>query len=985
VACLASSASAQTVPFGKNKIQYTNFEWRILSGEHVDVYHYPAEEEVARYTLQYAEEAWAQLERRFRHHPFRRVPLIVYSSDQHFEQTNLLPGFIPEGVLGFTEYLKRRVALPFRGDYDQFRKTLTHELVHSFQLSKLAEAEALFPRQRGESPQYIHWWTEGLAEFFSGSQTTEDDMFVRDLVINGKLPTIRQFIRTYSFFSYPLGAELHRYLTQRFGDEYIVRMYEEHRRYDSFERAFEAILGVDVDQLSREWQYALEQRFYPKYAERPPLDIAGQRVAYKGNANFKPVVWRDPGDQTDYLLFLSPRDGYTNLYRARLTQAEEDLEVLVKGERSPEFESLHAYESGFDVTNDGTIALVSKFLDRDALLIWSLKERRLVGRYQWDDLIGLKSPSWDPAGRRVVFEGISEAGFSDLYVIDFDTEVRRALTRDHYRDGDPDWSPDGRSVVFASDRTRTGSEGHANLVLADAATGELRYLTYGPWLDRSPRWSPDGRRIVFTSDRTGYFDLFEIDSNGAGRQLTTMTGGAFDADWLSDGRSIVFSGFQNTSFAIYRVPLPPDSMGARIALAEGVPAPGGVITAQLEGNGQGTSALADGWDWAGVSTGAATAAARPYTSWDKFTLDFAAADAIVAPGVGSAQGAQFLLTDMLGDHVIFGGIAASQFSGIQNLVDSFSGNLLYLNLKHRLNYGVGAFRFKGRFRDVTLDVYDEATIGAYLLASYPFSKFRRIELQLGLERSNRSDLEDAFEDGIFGRTTREDPRDLTRRGTLTTNYLSYVKDNTLWLPTGPIDGERFNVTLGLSSCFSCTTPSPITGDPVKRAAVGENYSVALDYRRYFRTSLQSAYAIRGFAFYSGGAIPGRWVLGGTNSLRGYPRFSLAGSRVWLINQEWRFPLLNGVNLAFPFGALRLPGVQAALFTDLGSSWLESQRDAGGSWGSYGIGFRSSLGPPFVLRLDVGRRYRVGDPPPVVFGGGSGFNDTFVDFFFGFNF
>ena len=60
------------------------------------------------------------LERRFQHHPFRRIPLIVYASDQDFEQTNIFPGFIPEGVLGFTEYLKRRVALPFRGDYDQF-------------------------------------------------------------------------------------------------------------------------------------------------------------------------------------------------------------------------------------------------------------------------------------------------------------------------------------------------------------------------------------------------------------------------------------------------------------------------------------------------------------------------------------------------------------------------------------------------------------------------------------------------------------------------------------------------------------------------------------------------------------------------------------------------------------------------------------------------------------------------------------------------
>ena len=66
------------------------------------------------------------------------------------------------------------------------------------------------------SPQFVHWWTEGLAEFWSGGQTTEDDMYVRDLVVAGRLPGIHEFARTYSFFSYPVGAELHRYLSERF-------------------------------------------------------------------------------------------------------------------------------------------------------------------------------------------------------------------------------------------------------------------------------------------------------------------------------------------------------------------------------------------------------------------------------------------------------------------------------------------------------------------------------------------------------------------------------------------------------------------------------------------------------------------------------------------------------------------------------------------------------------------------------------------------
>jgi len=220
---------------------------------------------------------------------------------------------------------------------------------------------------------------------------------------------------------------------------------------------------------------------------------------------------------------------------------------------------------------------------------------------------------------------------------------------------------------------------------------------------------------------------------------------------------------------------------------------------------------------------------------------------------------------------------------------------------------------------------------------------------------------------------------------LASNYLSYVKDNTLWVPTGPIDGERFNLTAGLVTCFACTYRSELTGNPIERGAAAESYSVTADYRRYFRTSLYSAYAVRAFGFFSDGAIPARAVLGGPHRLRGYPRFSLAGSRVWLVNQEWRFPILNSLGLNFPFGELRLPGIQGAFFADIGSSWLESQKRPEGTWGSYGAGFRMSLGAPLVLRLDVGRRFAIGQEPPVVFGGRERFYDTFVDFFFGFNY
>jgi hemolysin activation/secretion protein len=200
--------------------------------------------------------------------------------------------------------------------------------------------------------------------------------------------------------------------------------------------------------------------------------------------------------------------------------------------------------------------------------------------------------------------------------------------------------------------------------------------------------------------------------------------------------------------------------------------------------------------------------------------------------------------------------------------------------------------------------------------------------------------------------------------------MSLVKDNTLSLSTGPIDGERYNVTGGLVTDVS--------------HGRFDSYVLAADLRKYFRTSLRSAVAVRALAYHSGGARPRRINVGGSWGLRGYPQFGyVAGSQAWMLNAEWRFPMTDFLSVGFPFGTLRFPGMQGALFVDVGRAWTEDTRDRD-LLGSTGVGLRMPVGPPLVLRLDMGYRFHAGDladyglPRRVR-------RARFVDFFFGFNY
>ena len=121
---LATAAGAQFTSFGKNKVQFDEFTWQRLETIHFDVYFYEEERELAAFAARAAETSYRAVERQLAHTVQRRIPLILYSSHIYFEQTNVIPGMLPEGVAGFTEFLKGRVALPLSGSLPHFERVL---------------------------------------------------------------------------------------------------------------------------------------------------------------------------------------------------------------------------------------------------------------------------------------------------------------------------------------------------------------------------------------------------------------------------------------------------------------------------------------------------------------------------------------------------------------------------------------------------------------------------------------------------------------------------------------------------------------------------------------------------------------------------------------------------------------------------------------------------------------------------------------------
>lgn len=895
---LAGAAAAQPVAFGKNKVHYSNFDWRVLKSEHFDLYYYVEEEELAQLALRMAEDAYRDLQGKFVHAVPDPIPLIIYNSFQDFEQNNITPYFLPEGVAGLTELARGRVLVPFNGSLHDFEVTIHHELVHVFQRSLLAQVHREHFRTPFLSPPL--WFSEGLAVHWSEKRDPEADMILRDLVLSGNLPSIEEFWRYGGgFTTYKLGQSVLDFIGRTYGEDRIRLFYERIWMKNDFAQVIRDVLGVTETELSDRWAFALQTRYFPEVEQAKPAGFVSKQLTAKGPANLKPVSLPDslPGYE-HHFIFISPRDGFTNIYTASRVGKEKDVQTLVKGERSPEFESLHLFRSRFDVAADGRLLFVSKHQDRDEVVLFDVVRKKVLRRIGFENLVGLSSPSWAGDGRRFVFSGLSRDGYSDLYLYDLAAERLVRLTYDRYADLDPAFCPWDESIAWSSDRTSGGDRGARNLFLLDLESGEIRHLTRGPWVDSAPVWDPKTRGIYFTSDRDRFSTVCWIDERGNGHQVLKTLDGLFDPRPVPGGKRILATVFRKGTFQVHRFDLP-DSAGPAIRLEPAGEEP----------------------PWSPEPEGGAVASRRErYRS--RFSLDVAQGGVLADPSLRTGEGVQAVLSDMMGNHLIFFDLANTTFS-TSDFLRNFSAALTYVNLKRRLNYGLTAFHLAGDFYD-TLDFpFYEQRSGAAAFLSYPLSKFQRIETSVSLAYAETDRLSVGFR----------------RKGAVGTHFISLIYDNSLWLPTGPIDGDRFNLTAGLTMNL--------------KEGASENTVLLGDYRRYIRLGLRSAYAIRLQGRWSEGANPEYYWLGGSLGIRTYDFREITGSRTLMLNQEVRFPLVRGLMLGLPMGDLELPGIQGALFLDAGSAWDEGWPPPW--YGAYGVGFRMGLGGFLVLRLDVGRR------------------------------
>ena len=971
------SLSAQY--FGKNKVQYRVFDWSFIQSPRFDIYYYGGGTSLAEFTSEVAEEAYDQISKTLNWDLRKRVSIIIYNSHNDFQQTNVTYQYMPEGVGGVTELFKNRVVIPFEGSYEQFRHVIHHELVHAMINDMIYGGSAQSLIQNRIRVRIPLWMNEGLAEYLSTTWDTQADMIMRDVAINDRIPQVRELD---FYMAYKGGQSVWRFISEKYGREKIGEIFAHAKAQQDVTVAFQKALGMDFEDLSKQWQKYLKKEYWPDVAGRDELEDIAHRMTdheeLKNYFNISPSISPDGSK----IAIISDRSGYSDIYLISAIDGTE-IKKLVKGNRTPEFEELKLLQPGLTWSPDSKqLAFSAKAGESDALYMVDVKTGEI--EKQVFKLDGIFTAAWNPTREKIAFVG-NKIDASDIYIFDLKTKEVENLTRDIFSDSEPSWSHDGRYLAFVSDRgheREVSSDdfsmidhnyGQTDIFILDTETGDIQRITDTPHNENYPVWAHTVNALAYTSDRNGVWNLYlhSLDQ-GESRAVSNVLTGIFQLSLSNDDQRLVFSGYSGTGWDIYSVTAP-------IKLESKEVSPTIFVQKREKGEEELASSLAEddskplalepdanlyaryifapeyahhnkqlsdttsGKPAKPLALGMyknpdGTYQTHPYQT--RFSLDLVSGQAGFSNVFGYTGATMFAFSDILGDHRVYLGTEL-----VVNLENS-DYFLWYEYLKHRNDYSFSLFHTAYFLRGYYSN--DFIRLRHYSLdfsISRPFNRFQRMELGVTNHYINhRTFVQVGFDDFDV-----VDDISLS----LPTYRLNLVYDTSTWGFTGPSDGWRASLQFMQSVSLS-------ENDRI------DFKTILLDGRRYFRLSRLYSFAIRLMGGTSFGDNPQKFLLGGVENwilgtgvtdsepdrtrfnsdeldifdsnnsdylkniyfsifalpVRGSRYIERVGKSVLLTNFEFRFPFINYLALGFPLRII-LGNIGGVLFIDLGAAWDDS--------------------------------------------------------------
>ncbi len=529
--------------FGTNRIQHKQFKWRFITTENFEVYYYGEGYAIAALTAEYAEQELNRIITLVGNAPYSKTKIFVYQSINDLRQSNV--GIKHQGVSmgGQTRFYRSQIEVAFTGNKSEYKKELIRSIADLF----------LFEMVYGGSFKNIlrssfllsipEWFLSGAARYIGYGWDKEMDDYMRDVFFNRNSPM--RLSRLEGEEAEIAGQSVWNYLVIKYGPANMANVLSLTKLFRDEKSSIQNTLNIDFNTFLVNWK-----NFYLEKADEL---MEGLYIPEKQDR-----VKRLKPSAIFNKLEISP-DGkklaYSQTFKGRWKVKVFDMERKT---------TKTVLSGGYKVLNQRINKKIPLFSWQDSqhLVILSTRSwKNYLWTYSLDRLLfpkkRIKFRSFSNIndfdisedGKRMVLSAELK-GSSDIYLYNIKPRTYQILTSDEYDDITPRFMPDGKSIVFASNRksdTLVVNAGelsqineHFNLFQYEfGKTQKLRRITNTISYDHSPK-PISSNTLLYLSDQRGITQVYKVDINtGYHTQLTTIYQSINNFDY--DGQRLIYN------------------------------------------------------------------------------------------------------------------------------------------------------------------------------------------------------------------------------------------------------------------------------------------------------------------------------------------------------------------------------------------------------------------------------------------------------------
>jgi WD40 repeat protein len=916
VVSLGTPLHAQTpfVPYyGKNQIRYDTFRWHIYTTDHFEIYYYPETEQHLERVASYAESAYQQISADLKHDLAFKVPLIVFKTSSEFQEQNVVPGAAQEGVGAFAEPYRDRMVLPIDEPPDLLYRLIVHELTHIFEFDIIPQGLI-----RRSVPL---WVNEGLSDYMTGAWRPIDLMTIRDAAVADIVPKMTD-LEGYGGFNNPrliynLGHAVFEFIESKWGKEGLRQYLFSLRKsvIGGGEDAYEEAFHLKPEEFDQQFEKYLKDRFKPFRDKERPADYGRNLVPNPQRTKYTSVLSVEPSPSGELIAAMSGN------------RKEQELDLVLLSAKdgtvvrnlTPAFDQSYGFSyivtpgsrwntvswMSWSPTGDAIAYFVRTEKER-ALIVQNAVSGKIEQRFPMKTVDDPESPAIAPDGHHVAFSALRGA-IGDIFMLDVDTGKIENLTNDAFADYGPTFSPDGSYLVYMA-----RVSGNEKLFRLDLDTKKKTQLTYGTHDDAQAKFIDD-HTLVFPSTAVNptlplepevakngnIFNIWTLDmKTGELRQFTDAVGGNVNPIVLQGdrNRSVAFVTYFKGEWGVHALDRK-DPLQTALLSDFGEPGQGPPVDFQ-----------------APLSHTLVKENDRVKGNFEKMFLDGRPPVNVgVTSGGNIYGGTAITFSDVLGDKEFnFYFASISQYRTI-------AGS--YVNLSRRLQYAIQGFSqtdfFYGQlgnvfydpslsgFIDRDLAIATRTAQGGSVYATYPFNRYRRLEIQAGVVNFSEEFEDPTLEQYSKDYQTQVYGAPLFNNGTAVPFSLAYIQETTVFREFGPVSGNTMRLEYEVA---------PKIGNTLERQTVD------LDMRYYLRLGGSGLLALRARGYRSWGDAPNFNYFGGNADLRGYEYLQFVGNNTFYGNAELRFPLVEA--MLTPIGVVG--GIRGVFFAGTSGAWFNGQ-------------------------------------------------------------